>query len=116
MKLKIDDEFMQLENEILSIYDARISGGFSEDGNLYCVYRNFFSKEKYAITRETEKRELQLGYTLESGETAVFKGEVVRGMEPEEVLAYNTGTDFSYVDLWGNIKKEIMEDDEYVYY
>lgn len=106
MKIKFNNCYgeMKLENKIRSIFDNVTAGQIAEDENYYVILIGHKTKELYAITKETKKQADALGYPLEEGQEAVFNGEKVRGMTPEEEDHYNIDMLYANVDLWGNIE------------
>lgn len=106
MKIKFNNCYgeMELETQIRSIFDTVTAGQIAEDGKYYIILIDYKTKELYAIAKETKKQADALGYPLEEGQEAVFNGEKVRGMTPEEEERYNMDMLYANVDLWGNIE------------
>ena len=115
MKIKFNNHFgeMELENKIRSIFDNNIAGQIAEDGKYYCIHVDHKTHEKYALSKETEEEANALGYLLEEEQEAVFNGEKVRGMTPEEEMLYNEDRLTTCVDLWGNIAVDENFDFDY---
>lgn len=107
MEITFNNHFgtIKLEGKLRSIFDNQVAGQTDINGDYYCIYADYKTKQFYALTRETGLALFTIGYPLEEGETATFNGENVRGMTFREECLYNEDRLIADVDLWGNIRR-----------